>query len=191
MVVVERRLTLDDVERMIKQGELDEDQQYELVDGELVCLPMPSLYHHEIIWAIIDVILPFARQIGAKLYSEGGGFRAGGSGQNLRYPDISLTTKDRIGILRIHPLWGIEAPDLAIEVLSPEQYGERYARDKVSEYLSAGGKVVWLVNPANKSVRAFVAGSDEVVTYSGDAEITLDAIVPGFRAPVSAFFPEL
>ena len=58
------------------------------------------------------------------------------------------------------------------------------------EYLNAGARVVWLVNPDNRTVRVFEAGSDEVRVYSGDAEVTLDQLAPGFRAPISAFFPE-
>src|SRR5436309_813285 len=110
-------------------------------------------------------------------------------GENLRAPDVSLTLKDRRSIFGPHRIWGIGAPDLAVEVLSPEQYGEPYARQKVPEYLNAGAKVVWLVNPENRTVRVFEAGSDEVRVYSGDAEVTLDQLAPGFRAPISAFFP--
>jgi Uma2 family endonuclease len=59
----------------------------------------------------------------------------------------------------------------------------------VPEYLAAGAKVVWLADPDAKTVRVYEAGKAEYVIYSGDAEITLDAIGPGFRAPVSVFFP--
>jgi Uma2 family endonuclease len=83
-----------------------------------------------------------------------------------------------------------EAPDLAVEVLSQEQQGEAYARPKVAEYLAAGSKVVWLVDYEARNVRSYQAGKAEYTVYSGDDVITLDAIAPGFSAPVSAFFPE-
>ncbi len=51
-------------------------------------------------------------------------------------------------------------------------------------------KVVWLVNPEDRTVRVYEAGKSEFAIYSGDAEITLDQIAPGFRAKVSSFFPE-
>jgi hypothetical protein len=51
--------------------------------------------------------------------------------------------------------------------------------------------LVWLMNPRSRTVRVFAAGASEVAVYSGDAEITLDPLATGFRAPVSAFFPEL
>jgi Uma2 family endonuclease len=187
-VVIERKLTLDDFEQLIKQGAFPDNDEVELVDGEIVILPPPSGYHNAVIMAIIEALLPYARSIGARLGSEGLGFAIG---PNYRMADVSLTLKERLGIFtKERPYWALEPPDLAIEVLSPEQYGERYARQKVPEYLEAGAKVVWLVNPDTRTVRVFTADSDEVVTYSDDAEIDLDVIAPGFRSPVSAFFPE-
>ncbi len=175
---------------MLDDGDLPPDAQFELVDGEIIWLTFPSVYHARVIVAILELLLPFARQIGAQVGPENLGFRVGRERQNLRGADISLTVKERLHILRAARRWATEAPDLAIEVLSPEQYGEPYARQKVPEYLSAGGKIVWLVNPENRTVRVFEAGRDEVTVYSGDAEITLDQLAPGFLAPISRFFPE-
>lgn len=172
---------------MLDSGEIPPDRDFELVDGEIIWLTLPSQYHNAVIMAILRHLIPFADAIGARPGSEGLGFRLG---QNLRAPDVSLILKDRLAIARGQRRWAIEAPDLAVEVLSPEQYGEPYARQKVPEYLGAGAKLVWLVNPETRTVRVFESGSDEVRVYSGDAEITLDQLAPGFRAPVSAFFPE-
>ena len=77
-------------------------------------------------------------------------------------------------------VWGEEGPDLCVEVLSPEQHGEAYARSKVAEYLDSGAKVVWLVDPEQRTARVYEAGKREFATYSGDAEITLDVIAPAF-----------
>lgn len=172
---------------MLDDGEIPQDREFELVDGEIIWLTFPAPYHNAVIMAILRLLLPFADAIGARAGSEGLGFRVG---ENLRGPDVSLISRERLGIVRGQPHWGLEAPDLVVEVLSPEQYGEPYARQKVPEYLNAGAILVWLVNPQNRTVRVFAAGSDEVRVYSEDAEITLDQIAPGFRAPVSAFFPE-
>src|SRR5262249_22182080 len=109
--------------------------------------------------------------------------------QNIRSADVSLTLKERRHIFEGSRLWATEAPDLAVEVISAEQYGEPYARQKVPEYLAAGARVVWLANPDSRTVRVFEAGRDEVTTYSGDAEITLDALAPGFRVSIDRFFP--
>ncbi len=74
-------------------------------------------------------------------------------------------------------------------MLSPEQHGEAYARPKVAEYLAAGAKVVWLVDPDAQTVRVYEPNRDDYAIHSVETEITLDQIAPGFSAPVRSFFP--
>ena len=134
-------------------------------------------------------VWPFIDAIGAWLFSESVGYLVGPGNMNLRIPDMSILTKERFAIFSEGRAWAIGAPDLAVEVLSPEQHGEPYARQKVPEYLGSGAKVVWLVNPEDRTVRVYEAGRADFTIYSGDAEITLDQIAPGFGAPISSFFP--
>jgi len=109
--------------------------------------------------------------------------------QQVRSPDVSLVTRQRLHILPPGKVLATEAPDLAVEVLSPEQHGEAHARPKVAEYLAAGAKVVWLVDPDSTTVRAYEPNRDEYAIYSADTEINLDQIAPGFSAPVGSFLP--
>jgi len=190
MVEVTTLLTPEDVERMHDRGEIDPEADFELVDGEIVWLTKPSDPRHARIAVLIIVALhPFAQRIGAWLMDESYLYRTTAERRNLRAPDIAMTSKERLHLFPSDRGWGTEAPDLCVEILSPGEYGESYARRKVPEYLAAGAKVVWLVHPRNCTVRAFEAGRDEVATYSGEAGITLDAIAPGFQAAVSSFFP--
>lgn len=182
-------LTPDDVLRMQLAGELNREEPFELVDGEIVWLTFAAWRHGRIVGAIYLLLAPFAQRIGALVFSDGVGYRVGADLMNLRGPDVSLVTRERRHIFNNEAPWGSEAPDLAVEVLSPQQGGEGYARPKVSEYFAAGAKVVWLVNPENRTVRAYEAGKLEVLTYPETEEITLDAIAPGFRARVGDFFP--
>lgn len=191
MVVVETLLTPVDFERMLESDALpDEDGIfYELVDGEVVRLPQAEWYHALVSGAILRAIGSFADSIGALVLGESAGYVVGERGQQVRGPDVSLVTSGRRSILEEGRRLGSGAPDLAVEVLSRKQFGEAYPRRKAPEYLSAGGKVVWLADPVRKTVRAYEAGKAEYKVYSGDAEITLDAVAPGFRASVSSFFP--
>lgn len=116
-------------------------------------------------------------------------YRVAPQKRNLRAPDIALTTKERRHIFPVPKGWATEAPDLCVETLSSGQYGEAHAKPKVAEYLSAGAKVVWLVNPENQTVRVYAAGRQDSI-YPADADITLDQVAAGFRARVSSFFPE-
>jgi Uma2 family endonuclease len=107
----------------------------------------------------------------------------------VRSPDVSLVTRSRVNILPYGHALATAAPDLAVEVLSREQYGEAYARPKVGEYLSSGAKVVWLVDPETRTVRVYEPNRDEYAVYSAEATIELEQIAPGFSALVASFFP--
>jgi len=113
----------------------------------------------------------------------------GAGRQQLRGPDVALVTEDRLYILDRSRTWGSEAPNLAVEILSPEQHGEAYTCPKVAEYLAAGARVVWLVDPDSRTVRVYEADRSEYAIYSTDTEINLDSIAPGFSANVRSFFP--
>jgi Uma2 family endonuclease len=191
MVVVKPLWTPADFERMLASGELPDvdDVVYELVDGEVMRLPQPEWYHAAVGAAVIAALSPFGRSIGALVLGDNAAFTVGEHRQQVRSPDVSLVTKQRMRILQRGRRLGSEAPDLAVEILSSQQHGESYARHKVPEYLAAGAKVVWLIDAEAKTVRSYEAGRAEYAIYSEAAEINLDAIAAGFSASVTSFFP--
>ena len=102
----------------------------------------------------------------------------------VRKPDVSFVAFDRLaglpdGYLRL-------APDLAAEVVSSaETYCE--IEDKVDEYLAAGVRLVWVVNPPNRSIR--VHRPDGTVTDLRQADdLTGENVLPGFRCGVADLF---
>ena len=102
----------------------------------------------------------------------------------VRKPDVSFVRFDRLaglpdGYLRL-------APDLAAEVVSSsETYCE--IEDKVDEYLAAGVRLVWVVNPPNRSIR--VHRPDGSVTDLRQADdLTGEDVLPGFRCAVAELF---
>jgi len=188
VIVEKRRLTPAEAEAKVRNGELPEDGSWELMEGLVVPVVPAKSYHGEVCLEIGAVIRPWAREIGAKMFDGQTGFIVGQHRQQVRSPDVSLVTKERLHIV---PDDGFvrEAPDLAIEVLSDEQFAESYALAKISEYFGAGCKLVLLFDPKQKIIRALEKGSQVWKTYPTDSELTLDAIAPGFLAKVSSFFP--
>jgi Uma2 family endonuclease len=182
-------LTPADVLRMLEQGELDRDWNWELVNGELVQLSRSKPRESETSMIIAGTIFPFARSIGARMLDSSGGFTVGERLQQLRGPDVSLVTKGRAHLINPNG-WVAGAPDLAVEVLYQGEYGETYVRHKVPEYLAAGAKLVWLVDPRRRTIREYRPGRSEFLTYRAEDTITLDAIAPGFSVQVGTLFPE-
>ncbi|HEU0166557.1 MAG TPA: Uma2 family endonuclease [Chloroflexota bacterium] len=186
-IEVKRLLTPDDVERMVRCGELDESSFWEFVNGEVVWMAPAFEPQGMIVMHIATKVVPFADSIGAYVSDGQAGYWVDHGYRQLRSPDFSLIAGERREMVRTDAFMR-GAPDLAVEVLSKGQLGEACAVEKRDEYFAAGGKVVWIVNPGDKTVREYIAGGDEYRVYSGDAEITLDAIAPGFRCPISEFF---
>jgi Uma2 family endonuclease len=78
------------------------------------------------------------------------------------------------------------APDLAVEVLSPgDRAGEVLA--KIQEWLIAGCRAVWLVDPVRRTVSVYDR-QDRVVTASVAQEVRGGDVLPGFALPVAEIF---
>ena len=76
------------------------------------------------------------------------GFVLSRNPDTVRAPDGAYLRTDRMNLGSGY----VEgAPDLAIEVLSPDDPQE-YVREKVAEWLEAGARAVWVVDPDERAV---------------------------------------
>jgi Uma2 family endonuclease len=78
------------------------------------------------------------------------------------------------------------APDLVVEVRSPT---DRWTNifSKVGEYLSAGVRVVVVLDPASASASVYRDDELQQIFHNGD-ELTAPVVLPGFAVPVSRLF---
>jgi Uma2 family endonuclease len=75
------------------------------------------------------------------------------------------------------------APDLAVEVLSPED-SPREVLDKVGEYLAAGVRLVWVIDPrASRAVR--YRSLTDVHKIGPDGTLDGEEVLPGFCCPLA------
>jgi Uma2 family endonuclease len=102
----------------------------------------------------------------------------------VRSPDAAFVRRDRLPGFTDHfvPL----APDLAVEVLSPS-HRMLDAMSKVTMYLQAGVRIVWLVDPTSQTVTIFRPDAAPRTLGEGDV---LDGgeVTPGFSVPVAEIF---
>ena len=104
----------------------------------------------------------------------------------IRKPDVSFIRHERLPVGPL-PEPGITAPpELAVEVLSPNDLASEIDR-KVKEYLEAGVRLVWVVNPDVRTVRIHrlngtIAQADERGVVSGED------VLPGFQFVVGDLF---
>jgi Uma2 family endonuclease len=77
------------------------------------------------------------------------------------------------------------APDLAIEVISPNEDWAELGR-KIGEYFMSGSKQVWLVDPQAKTVTVYKSLTD-VHVLRAEEEITVGDLLPELRCKVVDF----
>ena len=77
-------------------------------------------------------------------------------------------------------------PDLAVEVLSPEDRASEVSA-KVGDYLDAGAVLVWVVDPESRTVSAY-GGIQSVRVYRADDELSAEDLLPGFRLKLADLF---
>jgi len=105
----------------------------------------------------------------------------------VRMPDASFFSWDRLpgGELPEEPIPDL-APDLAVEVLSPEdRAGEVLA--KAHDWLQSGCRSVWVIDPRTRTISVYRSRSEIVVLGESDT-LSGDDLLPGFSVPVSDLF---
>lgn len=105
----------------------------------------------------------------------------------VRRPDASFIAGDRLSEGELRQGFVPIPPDLAVEVVSENDlYAE--VRRKVGEYLSAGCRLVWVVDPESRSVEVWrLDGS--VALLRSDAVLDGEAVLPGFQYRIADLFP--
>lgn len=104
----------------------------------------------------------------------------------LRGPDIAFIAAGRLPPREGRGRFVTTIPDLVVEILSPHERAEE-VREKVSEYLVAGVRLVWVVDPATRTVALHRSGEDVRVLAEGDA-LDGEDVLPGFRVAVDVVF---
>jgi Uma2 family endonuclease len=108
-----------------------------------------------------------------------------------RVPDISVYRRDRIP-LDANGLIAddfTEPPDVAIEIVSPEQSVNALVRRCVW-YVAHGVQVALLVDPADESVLAF-RGDEQPVAWRAEDRVDLREILPELALTVEELFASL
>ena len=152
-------------------------QKYELVDGQIRVSPAGSRHGRVCVRLATRMqVFADAQQLGY-LFDSSTGFRLPGG--NVRLPDIAFVAKGRFVDELVPEGFPDLAPDLAVEVLSPGDRS-RNILDKVGEYLEAGARLVWVIDPKRRTAAVHRSLTD--VRMLGP-EDTLDGedVLPGFR----------
>lgn len=163
-----------------------DDKRYEILDGDMVVVPSPSVEHQRILGRLFSLLNDFvrARQLGEVLMAPCDVVL---SDYDVLQPDLLFISKERAYIVAPGSIRG--APDLVVEILSPSTE-ERDRTVKGRIYARYGVREYWLVSPEERSVEVLVL-SDEGYRMSGvhrAEDLVTSPLLEGLALPVKGLF---
>jgi Uma2 family endonuclease len=161
--------------------------RYELVNGELKKMS-PAGHNHGRI--AMRLSLPIAQYVGktqlGEVYAAETGFRLTSNPDTVRAPDLAFVRRARVDEVRSNRGYFPGAPDLAVEILSPDDKVSE-VEEKVAEWLAAGTVQVWVVSPKLQSITVY-RSLHEIVTLTESDTLTGGDLLPGFEMDIAGIF---
>lgn len=174
-------LTAGDLFRMPDDG-----YRYELVDGSLTVCEPPGLEHAYVEATVALLLSLHVRRRGlGRVVTGDPGFLTRGDDRTVRAPDVAFLSYRRLPPGPVTSRYCDVPPDLAVEVVSPEDRPREVA-EKAREWLGFGALAVWVVDPTRRSVEVWEPDSRRTLTAA--ETLTGGRAVPGFEAPVHSLF---
>ena len=165
----------------------DDGMRRELVQGELREMT-PAGFRHGTVAGRIHIKLGYfvdEHDLGIVSAAETG-FRLASDPDTVRAPDVAFVRRERIEEVGEPKGYWPGAPDLAVEVISPnDRYHE--VHDKVLDWLRAGTRMVILADPSSRTLTVYHA-SREVEILTEDDTLDGGDVVPGWRVRVEQLF---
>lgn len=159
----------------------------ELDAGRWVPVTRNTLRHGEILVNVASILKAWARaNRGYRVSGGDPGTKLGRDPDVLRGPDVAVVRSERWPEGTGAEGWLDGAPDLAVEVVGDGQAPSELAK-KALEYLAAGGRMVWVVDPAPRRVIVYWS-PNHVRVLGQDDEIEGGDVLPGFHCRVVEFF---
>ncbi len=162
------------------------DVTWELLDGVPIPMSPPGYRHGR---AAVKIVV--------ELHTQGEARGLGEVGDEVaivlrRNPD-RVVGADAVFLLptslpaRLSPEGYLESvPDIVVEVRSKNDTAPEVEAE-VGEYLAAGGKAVWVLDPDAQTVTTHTPAAPPVVF--GPADTLTSPLLPGFAVPVIELFP--
>lgn len=159
------------------------DKRTELVRGVLL-VREPAGYQHGHVAMRLGAAMHRHAEINGlgRVFAAETGFTIARQPDTVRAPDVSFISSGRLP----HPPprgFAELAPDLAVEVLSPDDRpGD--VLEKIADWLKAGTRLVWVVDPVRHTARVYRAdGTEAMVEQNGI--LHGEDVLPGFAWAVA------
>jgi Uma2 family endonuclease len=165
----------------------DDGMRHELVKGELLTMSPAGAEHGGITSRINHSLVSHVEAHGlGEVLTGDPGFRLTTDPDTVRAPDAAFIRRERVPETGLPRGYFPGAPDAAVEVISPtDLYTE--VEEKVAEWLEHGTRLLFVVNPRNRTVKVYRPGRPVRTLTEADA-LDGEDVVPGWSLPVRNLF---
>ena len=167
----------------------DDDFRYDLIRGELRKMSPAGSRHGAMAARLTGALVQHveANNLG-EVFGAETGFKLASNPDTVLGPDLSFVVIDRIPAEGIPIAYWPGAPDLAVEVVSPGNT-RKEIEEKVNEYLAGGARLVWVINPKQRTVVVHRPSSVPRKLTENDM-LDGEEVVPGFQYAILRLFTE-
>jgi Uma2 family endonuclease len=160
----------------------------ELVRGRVQTMSPPGQEHGDIGQRLSRAIDSWvhAHNLG-RYYASEVGFWIERDPDTVRAPDGAFVRAGRLRGRGRNRGYIEGAPDLAIEILSPND-SRRQANEKCRMWIAAGAATAVLIDPDRQAVTVFTADGESKL--GADASLTLGELIPGLAIPLHDLFAD-
>jgi len=156
----------------------------ELVGGQVIELVPPGFRHGAIAVTLARHVGEHVEQHGLGIVVADSGFVLSTDPPTVRGPDVAVVLKARVpSPLPVAFFPG--PPDLAVEVLSPDE-GPSEVAAKVADYLRAGTQAVWVVDAQQETLTAHTELGAAI--YRREETLRGEPPLPDFELPLWELF---
>ncbi len=145
LAVIQKRYTYEDYLKT------PDDMRYELIEGELLMSPAPSIKHQDISRELAYRMIKFVKDndLGKIFYAPCDVYL---DNENVLQPDILFVSKENLGIIGEKNIKG--APNLVVEIVSKNN-AYRDTIQKKRLYARFGVKEYWIAAPEEKMIELY------------------------------------
>lgn len=151
----------------------------ELVRGVLIVREPPSTRHGARANKLGVLVSRFVDDHAlGQVFAQDTGFKIARDPDTVRAADVAFVSRDRLSQIS-ETGYAELAPDWVAEILSPgDRPGE--VLEKVGQWLDAGVRLVWVLDPTRQAARVYRADGT-VVLLGSDEDLDGEDVFPGFR----------
>jgi len=168
---------------------LEDDKRYEIIRGELIEMPAPSVTHQRIVGKLFRLMSDYVegKKAGEVFVSP---FDVILSEENVVQPDLVFVSKENSKIIKDKGIFG--APDLVVEVISPSTL-KKDTEDKKKLSAEFGVRELWLIFPGERAVEVFSLEKEgyKVCSFGYEKGEVRSCTLKNFKVDLEELFKEV